>query len=250
LSVLLQQRVGIVELAQLLKKQPPWRQDFFIYLSQTKNLPDVVHDFLLALRKNGVALQSAELRVTLNALLRQSFADRAYFVWLNTLSRDDLNVAGRVYDGEFTRVSDNQFFDWTILKRPTARIGVVPRPGDAADNMLSLKFYNDVGLFRHVQQYVRLQPGRFQLSFEQMASDLQTEAGLFWAIRCLKSKSLLGNSKALKTSGPWIASNFAFEVPAQNCDTQVLSLESATRSTLDMKVNGQIAYDRFVISPY
>jgi hypothetical protein len=249
LVAMIQQPAAIDGLSQLLQKQPPWRQEFFIFFAKSEALSDSAHDFLVALKRNSVQLRSAELRVILNALLRQSLPDRAYFVWLNTLSTDDLKSANLIFDGEFDRTSDNQFFDWTILKRPTARIAMVARPGGVADKMLNLQFLNDVGPFRHVQQYVRLQPGHFRLTFEQMAVNLQTESGLMWTMRCLKDKALLGSSRPLETSGPWNESVFEFEVPASTCDTQVLTLESATRSVLDMKISGQMAFDRFVIAP-
>jgi hypothetical protein len=249
LVAMIQQPGAIDGLSQLLQKQPPWRQEFFTFFAKSEALSDSAHDVLVALKRNNVQLRSAELRVILNALLRQSFADRAYFVWLNSLSTDDLKSANLIFDGEFDRTSDNQFFDWTILKRPTARIAMVARPGGVADKMLNLQFLNDVGPFRHVQQYVRLQAGRFRLTFEQMAVGLRTESGLVWTMRCLKDRALLGSSQSLKTSGPWHVSEFEFEVPAGTCDTQVLTLESATRSVLDMKIDGQMAFDRFVVTP-
>jgi hypothetical protein len=68
-----------------------------------------------------------------------------------------------------------------------------------------------------------------------------------WTLRCINGKSVLGQSQSFAQSGPWANYEFTFVVPEENCDTQVLALESASRAALDTQLSGQMYFDSIKI---
>ncbi len=247
-SNLILQNKGTVELAQILKKDPPWRGPLFEYVISHEPLRRAGYAILSALRKEKATVRDSEIRSLVYALVHGKDLDQAYFVWLDFLPTQDLKLVGLVFDGNFERDAKNQIFDWTIDKRKNAKIAVEDRHGAAGNRNLALDFFQDSGVFNNIFQYLKLPSGKFQVSYDQMAQNFVTEGALAWQIRCYNG-TVLGRGNKINASGPWATFGFDIEVPIQDCATQVLVLQSVSGAELDTHISGQLYFDNFKITP-
>jgi tetratricopeptide (TPR) repeat protein len=222
-------------IARTLAAEPPWRKALMTYVATYK--------LLKSLRDSGAVIQGAELRNILAAWVKGGDYERAYFVWLDLLSDEELKSLKLVYDGQFSREARNQFFDWNFGSAPNVRIGIVRRPGSAVELSLLLDFAGFKGNFSQVSQMLRLSPGIYDVSFDQMAQAFKTPGGLSWRVKCLGTSAMLGQSTAILQAVPWGRSEFSITVPEEGCETQILRLESASTAKLDTAVTGQVYFD-------
>jgi hypothetical protein len=239
---------GIAALANTLKIDPPWRAEFF--QSLIKNDPDgnAPLAILNALRNSKAPVKSEELTLLIGTLIVGKKIEKAYFVWLDFLPPEDLIYVETVFDGGFEREPKNLYFDWTIIPRNNAKIFVDFRPGTVSNRSLVIDFFDDKGFFSNVSQLTQIFPGKYQVSFEFKAQNLKAEKGLIWKFSCIDGLEL-GKSEALQKSGPWQTLTFLVEVPDENCNSQVLRLESVSAAELDTNISGKIYFDGIQIAP-
>lgn len=234
-------------IARTLSAEPPWRKALMTYVATHDPSGLLTYKLLKSLRDSGAVIQGAELRNILAAWVKGSDYERAYFVWLDLLSDEELKSLKLVYDGQFSREARNQFFDWNFGTADNVRIGIVRRPGSAVELSLLLDFAGFKGNFSQVSQMLRLSPGVYDVSFDQMAQAFKTPGGLAWRIKCLGTSVLLGQSTTILQAMPWGRSEFSVTVPEDGCETQILRLESASTAKLDTAVTGQVYFDDVLI---
>ena len=77
--------------------------------------------------------------------------------------------------------------------------------------------------------------------------ELKGVRGLQWKIRCAGgTEAALGEGPmALGSQPTWSEFEFAFTVPATECQAQELRLEHAARSASEQLLSGKIWYDEF-----
>jgi hypothetical protein len=244
---LAENQVALRAIAATVAKQPPWRKSFMTYVSTNETSGLLTYKILKAMREAGGTLQNDELRNILSAWMKSSEYERAYFVWLDLLSDEELGSLKLIYDGQFSREARNQFFDWTLGTKDNVSTAIVRRPGSAVERSLLLNFVGYKANFSHVSQMLRLTPGVYDISFDHMAQAFTSPGGLVWRVRCMGTNQILGVSETISQSVPWNRSSFSVTIPEESCDTQILRLESASVAVRDTAVDGQLYFDDFAI---
>jgi hypothetical protein len=239
---------GVLHLAQVLAKDPPWRAGLFTYLAEQPAHEKLGLDLLRELRTTPTPAKSLELRRIFAAWIKQTNSyGRSYFVWLDQLSADELRLVKSVYDGEFTVDAKNLLFDWNIGNTRNGRSSIVLKPGSGTDRALLVEFQNNKDPFQNVFQYLQLSPGPHMMRFDVMSKNFEAETGLVWRISCVGVSKAIVESPAVKTAKPWTRLQSSFEVPEEACETQLLRLETKARRGLDTAANGQVFFDSISI---
>jgi hypothetical protein len=238
---------AVAKLSRVLKRNPPWRNPFLIWLIRNDSSGQIAFRVFSEIRKAGGIVADGELRAYLAWLLQQKSFEKGYFVWLDSLDeRALLKVAG-IFDGQFDLDSHNLSFDWNIDQPANAEISISQRSDAPGNRNLRLQFYNSSKPFGHVYQYLRLRPGKYTLAGEWSANNFSGPAGLQWKLTCAERSGLIGQSEDFNHSAPWSAFTAEFEVPDNECQTQLLRLQSASDAVLDVKLDGEIRFDNMSV---
>jgi hypothetical protein len=247
LATIIAEDSALDALTKVLIRNPPWRAQFFSWTNSNDKSGQIMFRLFGSLRKQGDGPSDSELQAYIAALFDHKAYDRAYFVWLDSLGRNELRKVGYVFDGNFDLDAGNKRFDWNLITFANAEIGIAPRRQGQTDRALHLSFYHSAGVFGHVFQYLRLQQGRYHLEGEQSAWNFQSPGGLRLIVYCSETGVALGGSEAFKSPAPWKQFSFDFEVPAESCLLPILRLQSASTAILDTAMNGEILFDKIKI---
>jgi hypothetical protein len=236
-------------LIEALAKRPAWRKDFLLDISSKKSVnPDAIYGLLSKLRKSGAAADQGELRSFLQRLVTEGAEDKAYFIWLDSLSDESLRKVGLLHDGGFDLPMTNQFFSWTGYKVPNVDARTVPRGPGSVDKVLRIDFSPARTPYNNFVQILRLVPGSYVLTGEEKADKLETPVGLVWRIHCTTGPvSVLAETKPVSGSSQWTPFETTFEVPPKLCPTQTIRLVSNARTELDTQISGQVQFDNIAI---
>jgi hypothetical protein len=248
LSQLQQIPEGMKSLAALLKETPPWRRPYLSAVYAEDATGKVAFQLLASIRKAGGTITDEELRSYIGTQITKKNDEIAYFTWLDSLDEESLKSVALLYDGTFERLPRNQYFDWTITPYPNAKIDVSTKPGDPSNKVLSIEFFGGRVAFGHVQQYLKLQPGDYEVSGEWSAKTFKSPSGLRWQVYCLRGAVGSPPSQQLSTTSAWEKFSFPVTIPAENCDTQLLQLQSASGAALDQRFDGQIFFDNISVA--
>jgi hypothetical protein len=244
---LLQSEDARKQLALTLATFPPWRNQFFSDLNEADNNGTLTYRVLSDIRKaNGTILDVEKQRLLLKLISARQF-DQAYFIWLDLQTPEELLKVQNVFDPGFTQDPKNLGFGWNAPVRKSARVQAVGRPGQSTDRVMSLDFSGDRNGGPYLYQYIQLSPGRFILSFDAQVESIKNEQGLVWALRCLQTGAEIAKSSPIKDKGPWENRSLEFEVPAEQCGTQLLALENRSAASLDQEISGRLFFDNVSI---
>jgi hypothetical protein len=237
-------------LAKVLATSPPWRAEFMNLALGKLADPESAYRILANLKGTRAPPNAEELRVLINRLLVEKKADTAYFLWLDFLNEVELRKVKSIFDGGFELDPQRRFFDWTFDQAPNSQVGLVERSAGSSDRALKLQFVSagSSGFYGNVQQTTRITPGSYTFRGQVKAQDLMTTGGLNWKLYCYGNNLLLMQSKPVVADTDWTGFEIPFEVPADDCSTQFLRLETAGTAALDMKVSGSIFFDDLSIS--
>jgi hypothetical protein len=235
------------ELTQALTGNPPWRLPFINYLLDKGGGPRVANIVVAALLHGKFQVTDLELRNVIGRFVAVPAYDEAYFVWLNALSDQELKSAKGVFDGEFNLASRSLYFDWNFLPTSNTQIAIRQRSGNALNRNLVLEFAGETQRFAGVNQYMKLNPGRYLLTYESMSRNFVTDGGLAWRFFCMDEPREIARGPVHRGSGPWATYSFQISVPTEKCDTQFLSLETPSTSAIDARISGQFNVDSVVL---
>jgi hypothetical protein len=234
-------------LAEVLAKNPPWRQDFLAVVFNDDKKGQDAFRVLSSIRKAGGRVTHDELRSYLSTQFANKNYEIAYFSWLDFLDNDALRSVSNIFDSKFDIPPHNLYFDWNLSPFANVEIGIVPRPGISSDLALRLDFAGGQGNFRHVQQYLKLASGTYKIAGEWRSDNFESPSGLKWEIQCVDNTSVNASSRSLGVSRSWDKFEFAILIPPENCGTQLLHLRSSSDAVLDQKFDGQIYFDNIMI---
>jgi hypothetical protein len=197
----------------------------------------------------GGGVSAAETAMVIESHLRAGATDRAYYVWLETLSPDELKSVSLVYDGAFNHPVRGLFFDWTFKPAEGYAHRIFPRNTASMDKTLQIDFLDFKGAFKHLSQRVRLTPGRYRLSGEVKSESLQTPQGLAFQVYCLtpSGERALDQTAALPQAAQWIVFEKAITIPEVECPDQILRLQSLSGKEAGTILRGQLALDNISI---
>lgn len=237
-------------IAKLVEK-PEWRTQFIFALAADKAIEaPVLYSVFSELRKAQSGETPAEMRSVLSRLLDDKQYDKAYFMWVDSLSDLQLKKAGTIFDGGFNLPIDNLFFSWTIVPTSNVEARTVARAPGSTDMVLRLDFTPARTPYQNISQILRLAPGAFKLSYEAKADNLKTPNGVVWRLYCMGQTPIkIGETPRLVGSQQWGRYAIDFQVPEQDCAQQLLRLDLDAPTTLDAQVEGSVSFDSFSIDP-
>lgn len=230
---------------------PKWRTDTLVSMAaDSKQDLNVLYAIYSGLRKAGAPPSRIETLAFLRRLVTDKLYDKAYFIWLDNLDKNELLKVSGVFDGSFDLNIRNQYFDWTSVPIANAQVTLVPRESGSNDRTLVLDFIEARTPYANLSQMLKLAPGNYNLSGEAKAENLANDRGLVWRIYCLPTMDAnITTTAASKGTQAW--SNFTtnFSIPAENCTTQLLRLELDAVAVADTQISGRVYYDNIKIEP-
>jgi hypothetical protein len=234
-----------------LATRPEWRSQFILTLAADKSVQaPILYALFSELRKAQSAETPDEMRSVLARLISDKEYDKAYFMWVDSLSDAQLKKAGMVFDGGFELPIDNQFFSWNIIPQTNVEARAVQRGPGSTDMVLRLDFSPGRTAYGHLSQLLRLTPGNYRLSGEGKAENLKTPNGMVWRIFCMsETKPVIADTPRMVGSQQWGRFSRDFKVPEQECTEQTLRLELDAPTALDTQVEGSVSYDSITIEP-
>lgn len=235
-------------LQPFLEHPPAWWLQFFSYTAQKAQSPETVLSLYQARRRQGEPLDKVEQQAYLDRLLRDKRWLDAYLAWLNGLDDRQLTVLGNVYNGSFELPLTSVGFDWRVLPLRGVVVETAQTYGARGDRALHISFNGQRAQFRHVLQYLFLEPGQYRLRGWVRVDQLRTERGLRWTMRCAPDQPVLVASELFLGSDDWRLFGVEFTVPESDCMAQVLRLELEGRAALDFEVEGDIWFDDLSIA--
>ena len=235
-------------LQSFLEQPPAWWLQFFSYTAQKAQSPETVLSIYQARRRRGDPLDNAEQQAYLGRLLRDKRWLDAYLAWLNGLDDRQLTVLGNIYNGSFELPLTSVGFDWRVFPLRGVVVETAQTYGTRGDKALHINFNGQRAQFRHVLQYLFLEPGQYRLRGWVRVDQLRTERGLRWTVRCAPDQPVLVASELFLGSDDWRLFGVEFTVPERDCMAQVLRLELEGRAALDFEVEGDIWFDDLSIA--
>jgi hypothetical protein len=236
-------------LINAIAKKPVWRNAFLISLSgDTSVKSDAIYGLFSSLRKAGSPPSQNEVRVFLQRLISEGAYSKAYFVWLDSIDIPELRKVGLINDGGFDTPPSNMFFTWTLYETKNVDARVVSRSLESTDKAFRIAFQPARTNYNGLIQYLQLSPGSYSFTGEAKTDNLETPVGLVWRINCVSNLGeTLSETKPFSGSMPWTVFATEFEVPQENCMTQILRLQNNAKTDLDMQISGQAQFDNLLI---
>jgi tetratricopeptide (TPR) repeat protein len=230
-------------LQPFLEQPPAWWLQFFSYTAQKAQSSETVLALYQARRRRGDPLDKVEQQAYLDRLLRDKRWLDAYLAWLNGLDDRQLTVLGNIYNGSFELPLTSVGFDWRVFPLRGVVVETAQTYGTRGDKALHINFNGQRAQFRHVLQYLFLEPGQYRLRGWVRVDQLRTERGLRWTMRCAPDQPVLVASELFLGSDDWRLFGVEFTVPESDCMAQMLRLELEGRAALDFEVEGDIWFD-------
>jgi hypothetical protein len=231
----------------LLKQPMPWWPAFFMLA--TRQAPEVnTVRVLFNLQQGGPNAATPDmLRAYLDRLQSEDEWLEAWFIWLNSLSKKQIDKMAYVYNGSFEMPLSNLGFDWIVQKHPAVSLDTASTYDTSGERALRVSFRGLRVKFQHLHQYLILPPGDYALQGRVRPDKLQAEQGMQWALYCLGQDEPLAVSDRFRGSEPWTRFRTDFSIPSAGCPVQMLRLELAGVIQLDFDAIGTIWYDNLVI---
>ena len=231
----------------LLEQPVVWWPAFFNYAAA--KAPDVnTVRVLFNLQQGGPNAATPDmLRAYLARLQRENQWLEAWFVWLNSLPKEQIRRMGYLYNGSFETPLTDLGFDWIHQKHPAVMLDTAGTYDSSGDRALRVSFRGLRVQFQHLYQYLMLPPGEFRLHGRVRPDNLQAEQGMQWALYCVGQNAPLAVTDRFRGSNPWTRFRTPFTIPAEGCPVQMLRLELAGTVRLDFDATGTIWFDDLAI---
>lgn len=235
---------GAKAVARMMARNPPWRRQFLAAMIATGEA-ETAYRVMGELSAINAPVEASEIRSVIDHHLKAGDVDRAYAVWLSSLSEDELKDVRLIYDGGFSHPLKGLRFDWTVTPADGLTQRLFPRNTASMDQTLQLDFVDVTGTINHLSQILRLRPGRHRLSGEIRFENFVSPTGLVFRLYCLAGSKAtpLDQTASLPQSTQWIGFERTFEVPDSGCNSQLLQLESQARLENTQITRGMVAID-------
>lgn len=239
---------GRIELKKLLIANPPWRPRFLAVLPRGITDARTPLHLLLALRETPTPPTTTDLGHYITFLINHKLYEIAYYCWLQFLPPERIWTVGFLFNGSFESPPSGLPFDWVFKYGSGVTIDVVPRPDDADQQTLFVRFGYGRVEFDGVSQLIMLTPGTYR--FEgRYKSDIISRRGLTWRISCAEGTHIGQSAMTTGMTPTWKAFDFTFTVPSRGCRAQYVQLVLDARSASEQLVSGSIWYDELRVLP-
>ncbi len=238
------------EVARLLVRKPPWRQNFlesvYGYL-ENASTPLLLFS---SMKESSAPATSSELNAYQWFLYRQKLYQLAYYVWLQFLPPEQIQQAGFLFNGGFDARPSGSPFDWDAPDGTYVTVDFVRKDdADARDLALLVEFGSGRVEFPGVSQVLMLTPGRSYAIRGVYKGDVRGQRGVEWKLSCADGPVLGQSRMFLGLTPEWTGFDFSFKVPETGCPAQSLRLGLAARSPSEQLVSGEIWFDDFTVTP-
>lgn len=229
--------------AVLLNDPPSWWESFFSYAAANAANLETLWVLYQLRSQNGHTPSATERSRYMARLQRNGLWMEAYFTWLNSLDAQQLAALGNIYNGSFELPFSGEGFDWrtSLVQGVMVETALTSGGGNRA---LHVVFEGRRVPFKHLYQYLLLQPGNYQLRGQARPEGLQTAQGVQWTLRCIAGgRQVLGTSERFLGSDEWRQFTIEFTVPVENCQVQELRLELIGRFAQEFAASGAVWFD-------
>lgn len=231
----------------LLAQPVPWWPAFFMHAASQAPDTSTVR-VLFNLQQGGPNIATPDmLRAYLARLQKDGDWMEAWFVWLNSLSKEQIRKMGYLYNGSFEEPISNMGFDWIRRNHPAVSLDTTATFDATGDRALRVGFRGLRAEFQHLHQYLMLPPGKFHLHGRVRPDNLQAGQGMRWALYCVGDKRPIAVTDNFRGRESWLRFRTEFNIPASGCPVQMLRLELAGTIRLDFDATGTIWFDNLVI---
>ena len=165
-------------LVQKLGSKPGWAADFLKAYPRLTKVPSRLSDIVGLAKSAGYRIDRALLSSYMTRLIRGGQYDSAYYVWLQTLTEEQLSTLPPVYNGGFEQKLTGAPFDWLINAQAGVEAGIEHADGKRMGKVLWLRFMGDRVQPKQVSQFVRLTPGTYLLSGDYRFREFVSSRGL------------------------------------------------------------------------
>jgi hypothetical protein len=239
---------GTEALVDLLATDPPWRSRLLSALPQLAP-PSVTYGVLSGLQSGPHSPSPSETEPYIDQLVSSGQVQSAYLAWLHFLRSGATQAVSYAYNGDFELPISGQPFDWVISEVAGARTERVDTGDPQRGHAIRVTFANTRVQYHHLSKLMVLPPGHYELSGLAKADKLDNERGMTWRVYCAGGdKKMIAETPRISGTQPWQKFDAAFDVPADGCDGQWLTLELAARVALEQQVGGEIWYDDLAVS--
>lgn len=232
-------------LGKFLATGPSWRGAMLGDL--LANAPVATVDAVFGTLQAAQALDDADAGRWYARLEKDGLWGEAYGRWAGRVAATG-NLP-LVYNGNFERPVTGIGFDWQMRGEPGVSIDRVTVDGTGNAHAAAVTFLdrraNDIGF----GQNLLLAPGSYRLTFRARGTDLRSDKGLQWVIRCVGNGPVLGTSERLEGSFAWKTVAFDFTVPASQCPAQWLALANPGADGAGKLVSGELWFTGFRMTP-
>ena len=220
-----------------------WWPAFFAYaVRHAKNL-DVLR-LLYSIRRQSSSPPADRERIAF--LLRLERAGEwleAYFIWLNSLGTSALGHMGNLFNGGFEAPLLNEGFGWRTVEHPHVEVDAVATDGVVGRMAMRLSYRKLVNPVVPVSQYLLLPSGPYEFDGRVRVDDLRAEEGVRWQLRCVDERQIIWQSESFKNSMSWRSFGGRFDVPADACMVQQLSMVVASPKNEEWGITGTLWFD-------
>lgn len=237
-------RAGRPAVAAKLAELPPWRGRAIRELLKDASGLQLVQELLTSEGPAEAAPRRAEINATVAALAGGNAVRTAQALFLATLPPAERARAGYVNDGTFQGPPSSSYFGWQAKSNGASEVAL-PAPGGG----LGVRFRDTPARLGNVTQRLVLPAGRYRLGAETTARALDAPKRLYWRIACQDGGRTLGELAVPQQSYSRQTLLTEFEVPADGCALQRLSLETdaKTESWRD-RYKGEVTFHALDIS--
>jgi len=227
----------------LLQQPVTWWSQFFSYAAENAVQVETLRA-LFEMQAKGPNTATADgLRAYLKRLQREGFWTESYFVWLNSLRKDQLGNIGNLFNGSFEEPISNLGFDWIVEPAGQVLAEAAPTYGTTGSKALRIIFRGPRVQYRHLSQHLVLEAGIYTLRGRARPESLDAVHGVQWSIYCLGQREPLASSERFTGTDQWRHFSTQFTVPNSGCPVQLARLELAGRATLDFEAKGTVWFD-------
>ncbi|HPE61932.1 MAG TPA: hypothetical protein PLB10_16485 [Thiolinea sp.] len=245
---LLETQEGFTLLTPYMLDPPSWWNAFFNYLVAQNTETELITTIYQQRLQSQVPVNEVERRALTRYLLKGKQYAQAYFLWLSGLDEANLKLNRIIHDGGFEGKIYNSGFDWQYRNQNGVKFMVASTTGAKGHKAINLKLNTQNLNFQHLSQLLQMSSGSYTLSFKYRVDRLQTDGGLSWRVRCLENNQIVAESPSLSNRSPWSTVSVPFDIPSENCSTQILRLEASSQYAHRRNFKGSLWFDQVEIS--
>ena len=237
------------QLTAKLNELPPWRGRALAILAKEPAALGFLRSLIASAppEVRSQANWTAERDGVVAALVSNKADAEAYGLFLSTLTPEEVEAAGYVFDGKFSLPIGRSFFGWRVQRPGATDIRLGKSAEDGATG-LSVRFLDSPARPGIVTQNLMLPFGTYRLAVEAAAKSLQAPKELFWTVRCADG-AMLARMSVPTGSAARAQLQVDLEVPATGCTRQVLSLDTLVRTeSWRDRYQGEVRFSDLVIT--